>query len=307
MLTQREIHIEHHAPIPTWFGIGGGAQRLAHPTSVDDVRRCIEMDPSLRVLGDGANLLVDDDGVDELVIALTSPEMKDVRFLPAAQPGDPARVVAMAGANLPKLILESVRRGLGGLEGLGGIPASIGGAAIMNAGGAFGQLADVVGTVHALDRCGRAITLDRSQIQFAYRHSGLNDLVITSVELLLVPGDPAALRARLKDVMAYKKSTQPMAEKSAGCVFRNPTLPRDLDGIGAAGTRASAGMLLDRAGCKGMKIGGAEISHSHANFFITRPGAKARDVIALMEQARRRVAETFGVVMEPEIVVWRKS
>lgn len=305
MLKQHDIPIETDAPIPTWFGIGGAARRLARPCSIDDVARCLDLDPSLRILGDGANLLVEDEGVDELVIALNRPQMQEVHFEAAA--GGMTSIHAMAGANLPKLILEAVRRGLAGLEGLAGIPATIGGAVIMNAGGSFGQIADAVARVHALDRRGNQTILERSQIHFGYRHSGLDHLVITSVELQLPPGDPAALRERLKKVMAYKKSSQPMAEKSAGCIFRNPTLLRDIDEIGLATQRVSAGMLLDRAGCKGLRIGGAEISHGHANFFVTRPGARASDVIDLIELAREKVAEVFGVVLEPEVVIWRRS
>jgi UDP-N-acetylmuramate dehydrogenase len=107
--------------------------------------------------------------------------------------------------------------------------------------------------------------------------------------------------------MAYKKNTQPMAEKSAGCAFRNPTLTRPLDGIADAGARVSAGMLLDRAGCKGLKIGAAEISDWHANFFVTRPGATAHDVISLMELGAKKVLDRFGVMLEREVVVWRRG
>jgi UDP-N-acetylmuramate dehydrogenase len=306
VLISRDIQIEDDAAIPTWFGIGGRARRMAHPGSVEEVARCVEIDPSARVLGDGANLLVDDGGVDELVIAMDRAPMRAVHFL--GDSGGPAtRVTAMAGASLPKLINECNRRGLAGLEGLGGIPASIGGATIMNAGGAFGQISDSILRVHGIDRRGQSVALERSRIDFGYRRSGLGGLIITSVELELAEGEPAALRQRLLEVMAYKKSTQPMAEKSAGCVFKNPTLRTDIDGIGAAGQRVSAGMLLDRAGCKGMRKGGAEISHGHANFFVTRPEALARDVIELMEAGRQRVAERFDIVLEPEVVVWSRN
>lgn len=294
--------IEHDAAIPTWFGIGGRADRLARPESVDALRACIELDPELRVLGDGANLLVDDDGVARLVVALTS-----TAFTGWTIDRTSGRVVAMAGANLPKLVVETVRQGLAGLEGLGGIPASMGGAVIMNAGGAFGQIADAVAKVHALDRQGRAVVLERDEIDFSYRHSGLTGLIITAVELELREEDPVALRSRLKEVMEYKKGSQPMADRSAGCVWKNPTLPHDIDGIGPRGEHVSAGLLIDRAGCKGQAVGGASVSRRHANFVVTEPGARARDVIELMEQTRRRVHDAFGVALEPEVVIWRRS
>jgi UDP-N-acetylmuramate dehydrogenase len=344
MLAARDISIEHDAEVPTWFGIGGRARQLARPESIEDIARCLRLDPHLRILGDGANLLVDDEGVDELVLAFTHPAMRAVSFdqrdydasdsaqhsslrhTPGPAPQEAERgtqgsepgpqrsappptvgLSCMAGANLPKLILECVRLGLAGLEGVGGIPATVGGAVIMNAGGAFGQIGDVVARVHALDRNCNQVVLAREQIDFDYRRSGLNHLVITCVEFQLTRADPQLLRQRLKDVMAYKKSTQPMGEQSAGCVFKNPTLSADLEGIGIRGQRISAGLLLDRAGCKGMRQGGAEISHGHANFFITRPGARARDVIDLMAAARQRVAQTFGIALEPEIVIWRRT
>ncbi len=290
------------APIATWFGIGGGAERFCVPRSVGDLTRCLDIDPALRVLGEGANLLVDDDGVSELVVELSSPAFTKVEI--DAKTG--AATVG-AGADLSKLVVESVRLGLSGLEGLGGIPAMIGGAVIMNAGGAFGQICDSVVRVHGLDRAGHEVVLERSQIDFSYRHSGLTGLIITSVELLLPPGNPAMLRARLKDVMAYKKNSQPMAENSAGCCFKNPTLAADLKDIGANGQRVSAGLLIDRAGCKGMRVGGAMVSPRHGNFVVTGPGAKARDVIELMELMVKRVRDTFGVTIEPEVVIWRRG
>ncbi|MDX2131307.1 MAG: UDP-N-acetylmuramate dehydrogenase [Planctomycetota bacterium] len=290
------------APIPTWFGVGGHAERLAHAASADDVRQCLELDPRARILGDGANLLVDDDGVPELVIATA--HMARVEF------HAPDTCLAQAGADLPKLIHECVRRGLAGLEGLTGIPATVGGAVIMNAGGAFGQIADAVHRVHALSRDGRPRTIDRADIAFDYRHSGLAPLVVTAVEFRLSPGDPEALRAKVKDVMAYKKTSQPLAARSAGCCFKNPTLPHDLrDGagdIGQAGRRVSAGLLIDRAGLKGLRLRGAEVSTRHANFLTPLPGGAARDVIDLMAEVERRVFDTFGVRLEREVVVWSR-
>ncbi|MCC6659685.1 MAG: UDP-N-acetylmuramate dehydrogenase [Phycisphaerales bacterium] len=303
----RALDIRREAPIPTWFDIGGRAEALATPDSVDDLRRCLEIDPNLRVLGDGANLLVDDDGIPGLVVQLAGQAFTRFDLSTQGTGHETQHFLIPAGARLPRLVTESVRRGLAGLEGLGGIPASLGGAVVMNAGGAFGEIAASVARVHAIGRDGRGVVLERSQIDFGYRRSGLGHLIITGVELALQPGDPAPLRQRLKDVMAYKKSTQPMAEGSAGCVFRNPTLGRDVDGIGHAGSRVSAGMIIDRAGLKGLRTGGAEVSQGHANFIVTRPGATARDAIRLMEQIQNRVRDRFGIDLLPEVVVWRRD
>lgn len=306
MSATAELDIRKNAPIPTWFGIGGSADRLARPAGLDDLRRCIELDPDLRIFGDGANLLVDDAGVAELVVEFTEHEFTSVRRDDAT-----GLTIAGAGVNLFDLINQTVRLGMSGLECLGGIPATVGGAAIMNAGGKFGQFCDAVARVHALDRRGRALSLERAQIDFGYRRSGLNHLIITSVELDLRPADPAALRARHKEIMAFKKSTQPLSANSAGCVFKNPCVPAAVcERLGVEptpGGRVSAGMLLDRAGCKGMAVGGAEISASHANFVVTHKGASARDVIGLMGQAAARVRDVFGVELEREVVVWSRT
>lgn len=299
--TPGSVGVECDAEIPTWFGIGGRAERLARPESIGELGACLRMDRGLRVLGDGANLLVDDDGVPELVVSLTARAFTGVRIEDGT-----GRVVAGAGANLPKLITETVRRGLAGLEGLAGIPATVGGAAVMNAGGAFGQICDSISAVNVMDREGLDARLLREQIDFRYRQSGLSGLIITSVEFELREEDPAALRTRLKEVMEYKKNSQPMGERSAGCVFKNPTLGHDVPDIGPAGERVSAGMLLDRAGCKGLRSGGASVSPRHANFVVTDPGATARDVIDLMSISAARVFDRFGVTLEPEVVIWSR-
>lgn len=301
-------HVSHapvilrDAPIPTWFGVGGRADRLCQPVDGDQLRACLDIDPEARILGDGANLLVDDAGVAELVVELSAPYFTSFEIDAAS-----GVVSAGAGVKLPRLINEAVRAGLGGIEGLAGIPASLGGAIVMNAGGAFGQISDVVGRVHALDRTGVEVDLERDQIAFAYRESGLTHLIITRVELHLRPGEPESLRARQLEVMEYKSRTQPLKDRSAGCVFRNPTLARPVHGVGGAGERVSAGRLIDLAGCKGTRIGGATVSHAHGNFIVAEADAAARDIIRLMSAVQRRVYETHGVRLEPEVVVWERE
>lgn len=297
-----EVRIERDAPIPTWFRIGGRADRFARPRNEAELAQCVRLDPYLRVLGDGANLLVHDDGVGELVVALTEPVWKKIEIDERT-----GRVVVGAGASLPRLIKATIDAGLAGIEGLGGIPATVGGAAIMNAGGKFGQIGDAVQCVRGVDRCGLEVVRDRREITFDYRRSGLQDIIITSVELMLTPSDAVALKAKHLEVMAYKKDSQPLAADSAGCVFKNPTLGADVAGIGQKGSRVSAGMLIDRAGCKGMSIGGATVSERHGNFIVTAAGCRAAEVLELMNRVSRRVAETFGVSIEPEIVVWRRE
>ncbi len=308
--TVHSIPLQTDVPIPTWFGVGGGADVLASPRTSDELLACLDMDPGCRVLGEGANLLVHDAGVGGVVVRLAQGEFRMVERLPGREGEPDAETVVWrvgAGADLRRVITDSVREGLGGLEGLGGIPASIGGALVMNAGGAFGEIADVVRRVFAVSRDGEKLTLERGAIGFGYRKSGLREYIITGCEIGLRRGDPGQLRERLKEVMAYKKSTQPMAADSAGCCFKNPTLGRTIEDIGAAGDRVGAGLLIDRAGCKGLAVGGARVSERHANFFPVAEGARAADVIGLMEEVERRVFEAFGVRLEREVVVWQRE
>ena len=307
--TPTDIQILSDQPISTWYKCGGRAKRFARPTTVEQLRRCFEIDPALRVLGEGANLLVADGGVGELVVRLDQGEFTSLRI-------DQAAAVAHVGAgyDLMKLIHETHKVGLTGLENLGGIPASVGGAVTMNAGGTFGQIADYVHAVHGVTRKGEVIRLARNQIIFDYRHSDFGKagtgMLITGVELKLkrAVGDATAARAKLKEVMAYKKKTQPMGADSCGCAFKNPAILHDLRGIAVAGTRVSAGMLIDKAGCKGMTVGGATVSTQHGNFlYASSPACTATDLITLMRQVRDKVKATFDVTLQNEVVIWGDS
>lgn len=306
-----------NAPIPTWFGVGGRATRLAKPTTVDELATLLAVDPDLRVLGDGANLLVDDDGIEELVVSLGGPHSSSAPHSPSSTftrvvMHDNGLVEAGAGVHLFKLMNQTVRAGLAGLEVLAGVPATLGGAIVMNAGGTYGQIADVVERVHALDREGNRVSLERADIAFSYRHSGLNHLFITSAELRLTRGEVATLEHRKKQINDAKIASQPMSSNSAGCCFKNPTLTSNVahngQTLGVAGQRVSAGMLIDRAGCKGLRHGTASVSMQHANFLTidSKETGKARDVIELMREVHRRVWDAFGVRLQREVVVWSR-
>lgn len=299
--------IEAGAPIPTWFGVGGKADLLARPRTVNELRDLLHMfaGERINVLGDGANLLVDDDGIDGLVISLD--HLNRVEYL-GFDPDDPvparpttAFVHAQAGVRLPRLITDTNRLGVEGLEHLAGIPASIGGAIFMNAGGAFGDISQCVESVYALTRLGDELVIPHEEINFSYRHSGLSWLIITGAEFHLERVPEARhpqLRQRLKDVMMYKKSSQPLGDDSAGCIFKNPILD---------GQRISAGKLIDQAGCKSLRIGGAEVSPVHANFIVAHNGATARDILNLVARVREDVERTHGITLETEIAVWRRG
>lgn len=292
-----KLDIEENAAIETWFGIGGGADRLARPESVDELRQCLRIDVDLKIMGDGANLLVADGGVRELVVSLERLNLSEIR--------DDGLVRAQAGMDLPRLVLDTVRAGLDGLHTLAGVPATVGGAVAMNAGGKYGNTFDHLVEVTTIDRDGELRTEPASAFNAGYRDGGLNGRVAIEAVFQLTPGDATDVRERFKAIMAEKKHSQPMGERCAGCVFKNPVLAHAIDGIGAAGDRVGAGLLIDRAGCKGMAAGGASVSERHANFMVVEKNrATAADVIELVGRVQAAVRGRFGVELETEVVIW---
>ena len=212
--------------------------------------------------------------------------------------GEFARVVydgdfvrAGAAVDMFDLVSGTARRGLAGLEVMAGIPGSVGGCVRMNAGGRFGEIADVVEQVEVVDYAGQSRTLTKEQVGFAYRHTNLDGVIVVEATLHLTPGDPLLVRQRLHEIWAAKKVEQPLAEHSAGCVFRNPP-------------GASAGQLIDQAGLKGLSCGGARVSERHANFIVADGGARASDVMELINQVVEGVEQCHGVRLDLEIDVW---
>jgi UDP-N-acetylmuramate dehydrogenase len=285
----------------TWYGIGGRADLLVRPDHLEAlttlVKRCHRTGTPLRVLGGGANLLVADESIDGIVIRLDRPPLRQVSYNRA---GEVSSMRAMAGADLPRTLMDATRRGLEGLSQMTGIPGTIGGAVLMNAGGAFGCIGDAVRSVNCITRRGELVTYPRRELRFEYRSTNIPDPLIVSATLDLHPVDPIVLRKRVREIFAFKKSTQPLAEHSAGCAFKNPIDP-------ISEQRVSAGKLIDEAKMKGHSIGGASVSRQHANFIITEPGATAKDVLQLLELVRRRVYECCGIELEQEVVVWRRG
>jgi len=294
LLGDLDLPWQRDAPLGprTWYGIGGAADVLAHPQSIEQLQtlmqRCHEHAVPLYVLGGGANLLVTDGGVRGIVVLLDAPA-----FTETHRRGD--HLTVAAGHDLQKLILAAARDGLGGLETLAGIPASVGGALRMNAGGRFGAIGDHVHEVLALDAAGRLKSHPRHALHFGYRATNIAEPIIVSVTFALTEADPAALRERVKEIYGYKKSSQPLADSSAGCAFKNP--PADVSEKGA-------GQLIDEAGLKGFRIGGAEVSPRHANFIVLHPGGTADDVLRLIRAVTHRVHEATGVMLQREVVVW---
>lgn len=298
-----EVDVAHDVPLGpmTWYGIGGRADLLIHPHSIDALatlaKRCHRSGTSLRVLGSGANLLVADEGVDGVVVKLDHDAFTEIKYNPT---GDVHAMRVMAGADMAKTLMDATRRGLEGLSQMAGIPASIGGAIRMNAGGAYGCIGDAVESVTCITRTGDRVSYPASEIKFGYRGTNIPDPIILSALFRLTPTDPIALRDRVKEIFAYKKSTQPLADHSAGCTFKNPIDP-------VSEQRVPAGKLIDEAGLKGLGVGGAIVSDRHANFIVTRPGAMADDVLRLIDMVKQRVYQAKGISLVEEIAVWRRG
>lgn len=293
------------APFTT-FKIGGPAEAFAQPTTADEavevVRAAQAFDAPVNVLGCGSNLLVSDRGMQGLVLSLR--KMKGFRVVPPSgrAPADlpigaPVRVVVEAGASLEYLVKHTARLGLRGLEFLAGIPATVGGALAMNAGTKYGEIASALDRLVFLSPCGTLETLRRDEIMFLYRRSSLVAGVVLQATFRLTKDDPSMLMAEREEYLRSKLASQPWSEPSAGCVFKNhpkPTHP--------------TGLMIEKAGCKGMTEGGAAVSQVHANF-ITNPGraASARDVLRLIERVRSEVQRHFFVDLDLEVKLWGEA
>ena len=292
------LPVQRKATLSTWFGVGGRADRLMHPTCVEELQRCVRIDQDFKVLGEGANLLVADAGVRELVVSLKHLDSVSINQ-------DSGLVRAQAGADLMRLVQDTARAGLEGLHTLAGVPASVGGAIAMNAGGKYGNTFDTLVELTTMDREGVVRTRPAYEFQAGYRDGSLGGSVVIEAVFQLGKADPSRVREKVKAIMHEKKHSQPLAADSAGCVFKNPVLPYRVRGVGEAGERVSAGKLIDLTGCKGHRLGGAYVSERHANFIeVDKRRARALDVIDLIETVRQAVRGQFGVELETEVVIW---
>jgi UDP-N-acetylmuramate dehydrogenase len=272
----------------TWYGLGGPADYFLRPESTeqlkDVIRRCRENQIKIFVMGFGSNLLISDKGVRGAVIKLEKEQFTNIQF-------NSEEIIAWAGAELSKLVLSCVEKGLSGIEALTGIPGSIGGGVRMNAGGNFGDLGSVVESVTLMDIDGNIFEKSKPELEFDYRRTNITAKFILNAQIKLTSSDPDQIMRTVKEIWIYKKNNQPLNTKNSGCIFKNPP-------------GASAGALIDRAGLKGLQVGGAVISEKHANFIIARTGCTSKDVIRLMEVIKQRVKEQFDIDLEPEIEIW---
>jgi UDP-N-acetylmuramate dehydrogenase len=272
----------------TWMKLGGPAQYLVSPRHSEEllevVRTCHEEQIPVRILGAGSNVMVRDEGVSGAVLRLI-----DESFARISIEGTTVR--CGAGALLSQLISRTVKAELAGLETLAGIPGTVGGALRGNAGGRGGDIGQFVQSVTVMNSKGELSTRRGDDLWFGYRESSVDEMVILEGTFELQPGNSEEITRRMRKVWIMKKATQPLSFQSAGCVFKNP---RGL----------SAGAIIEQAGLKGIRVGQAEISDRHANFIVTHAGAKSDDVLRLIDLARSKVAEQFGVDLELELQIW---
>lgn len=275
----------------TSFRIGGGARRMAFPTSCEQLVLLMSFAGECGVrpllLGNGTNLLVADEGLDTLVIQ-TGEGLRDL-----ALGEDGVTVHAEAGVSLAALGVFAWKHGLTGLEFAHGIPGTLGGGIVMNAGAYGGELKDVVESVTALYDDG-VRTLAPDALDFSYRHSVFSggEGVVLRATLRLEKGDPDTIKAKMDELMARRKASQPLELPSAGSTFKRP-----------AGY--FAGPLIEGCGLKGARVGGAEVSTKHAGFVVNVGGATCADVLALIEQVQKTVFDAHGVLLEPEVKIIR--
>ena len=270
----------------TWFRTGGPAQLMFQPADEDDLAAFLKKLPKdipVLPVGLGSNLLIRDGGLRGVVVRLSAKGFGQIEDLGNNR--------LRAGAAVPdkRLAEAAAKAGLGGFAFYTGIPGGLGGALRMNAGAHGTETRDRMVELTAIDRDGNRQVLTNSEMGYSYRHSGASsDLIFTSAVFEGVPQDEAAIREEMAAVVEHRENAQPIRDKTGGSTFKNP------DG-------GKAWQLIDAAGCRGLRIGGAQVSEMHCNFLINRDNATAADIERLGEEVRRRVRETSGVELHWEI------
>lgn len=285
---RKDEPMSHH----TSFRVGGPAALMALPKTEEEAKAAAAAAYRLGVcpffMGNGSNLLVADAGYDGFVIQMGL-SISAYHFRDAV-------VTAEGGASLSSLAFQATRRGLTGMEFASGIPGTVGGAVTMNAGAYGGEMAQVVSWVKVVNEKGEVETISAGNCDFAYRHSAFSDgkRLILEAGFALQPGGPKEIKAKMAELAEQRKAKQPLEYPSAGSTFKRPAPLPD-------GTPVYAAALIDQCGCKGLTIGGAQVSEKHAGFIINRGGATCGDILALVEEVRKRVLDQTGVALELEV------
>ena len=279
------IFMEEPMKKHTTFRVGGPADVMVQPdeTALAAILAlCRQYHVSYSFIGNGSNLLVGDKGIRGVVIEMTDP-MGNIEV-------DGTKITAQAGAMLSKIANTAASNGLGGMEFAAGIPGSVGGAVVMNAGAYGGEMKDIIERVYVLDENGAQLELDRDALDLGYRHSCIPEkkYIVTKVVLELVPRNEAEIRSEMKELNEKRAEKQPLQYPSAGSTFKRP------EGY-------FAGKLIMDAGLRGYQVGGAQVSEKHCGFVINKGDATAADICQLMRDVSDKVQAQFGVVLEPEV------
>ena len=283
---EQNVKIEEPMSKHTTFRIGGPAQFFVTPQNMEELGQVVLLCQAEKVpffvMGHGSNLLISDKGMRCVVIQLYN-NFANYKI-------DGERVYAMAGAMLSKLGAATKEAKLTGFEFAAGIPGTLGGAVMMNAGAYGGEMKDIVEKVQLMDYDGNLIEKTGQEMDFAYRHSIVEDedYIVVGATLKLAKGDKQAIEARMDELATARKTKQPLEYPSAGSTFKRP------EGY-------FAGKLIMDAGLRGYQVGGAQVSEKHCGFVINKGDATAADVLQLIDDVKQKVYETFGVELEPEV------
>ena len=290
LLPELELVMNEPMAKHTSFRIGGPVEVMAFPKNAEELAKLLKTSHLLHItpaiLGAGTNILAPDEGLPGLVICL-----KDCMNGMEALENNRIRVAA--GVTMTRAALFAANLGLSGLEFAHGIPGTVGGGVYMNAGAYGGEICQVCESVEVMDMDGNVTIMGCSCMEFAYRHSFLEDNagIVLSAVFHLTPADEKEIRAKMADLMNRRKTSQPLDIPSAGSAFKRP-----VGGYAAA--------LIDQAGLKGFCVGGAGVSTKHAGFVVNNGGATAADVKEVLRQVAQKVYEASGVQLEPEVRVW---
>lgn len=281
------IHLQEPMALHTTFRVGGPAECFIEIETTEQLRKIqkflYQVEYPFTIVGNGSNLLVSDNGYQGIVLQLGR-KMSDIEI-------QGNRIRAQAGASMAQVAAAAQKSGLTGLEFASGIPGTVGGGVVMNAGAYGGELGQVVTRVEVLDKNGEILELDNETMEFGYRYSTIRrkPFTVTEVVFELKAGDPEEIAARMQELGAKRREKQPLEFPSAGSTFKRP------EGY-------FAGELIMNAGLRGYQVGGARVADKHCGFVINTGNASAADITDVIWEVQRRVKERFGVDLEPEIV-----
>ena len=283
--TLAEVAINEPLSKHTTYGIGGPAEIMVFPENKTDliqiIRTARKMNQPVSILGSGSNILISDSGIKGVVVSLKN-TLKLIEI-------ENQKLYAECGSMLGRIVKQAVKHNLIGLENLNGVPGTLGGALVMNAGAWGGEISENLVQVELIDEDGKLKYLQKNEINFSYRQSSFNKKdILLSAEFLLKKADKEIINKNFVEAQTGRKSTQPLNKRSAGSLFKNPK-------------GHSAGKLIDEAGLKGFSIGQAKISDKHANFFINEGNASSKDMLQLIKKAHQTVKEKFNINLELEV------